>query len=122
MTFKSRLQKAYKWFWLWLLESKANLGLGGPPNNWQHSPDFISRQHGMSTGIKTFSLSFTNDAFDVGMWVKFIDDDNGEWAFIMAAEDFRKIAIWYLWRWIVGEWFGLRRKLFYWKLKRDLKK
>ena len=40
----------------------------------------------------------------------------------MAAEDFRKLALWYLWRWAWGEWFGLRRSLFYWDLHRRCKK
>lgn len=40
----------------------------------------------------------------------------------MAAEDFRKLALWYLWRWTWGEWFGLRRWLFYRHLHWQVKK
>jgi len=28
--------------------------------------------------------------------------------------------LWYLLRWVYGEWFGLRRKLYYWYLKRSV--
>jgi len=102
-----------------LLEDQAHRGLGGPPNNWHHSPNYTSRQHGMSTGIEYFSLSFTNDAFDVGLWIQW-QEGEGKWDCMIAAEDFRKVAIWYLWRWAWGEWFGLRRRLFYIRLHKQV--
>lgn len=107
------------WFWGWLLEDRATEGLGGPPNMHRHSPRFTSRQHGMSNGIKEFSLSFDNDAFDVGVWTE-NTDEAGQWTFMIAAEDFRKLALWYLWRWMWGEWFGLRRVLFYKRLHAEV--
>lgn len=104
------------WFWGWLLEDRATEGLGGPPNMHRFSPRFSSRQHGMSNGIKEFGLHFDNDAFDILIYTKYTDEAESKWRFSIAAEDFRKIALWYLWRWAWGEWFGLRRRLFYWRL------
>lgn len=103
-----------------LLESKAHEGLGGPPNAWQHSPQFTSRQHGMSSGLAEFGASFGNDAFDIHVWVRHDGNPKPRYELMIAAEDFRKIALWYLWRWAWGEVFGLRRKLYYWDLNRRL--
>ena len=108
-------------FWSWALEDRAFRGLGGPPNGHRVSPRFPSRQHGMSTGTKEFSLRFDNDAHDVWIARWYDEQDTSKWVLAMAAEDFRKLALWYLWRWAWGEWFGLRRRLFYWNLKRRLK-
>lgn len=102
----------------WMLEDQANEGLGGPPNNWRHSPCYPSRQHGMSSGCEWWQLWFDNDAFDVHIHSKWSDSNEVSLRLTMAAEDFRKLALWYLWRWAWGEWFGLRRKLFYWHLRR----
>lgn len=97
----------------WVLEDKANDGLGGPPNNWHYSREFHTRAHGMSTGHKWYSLHFDNDAFDVWIATRMTDEKRSRWMMSMAAEDFRKLALWYLWRWSWGEWFGLRRWLYY---------
>lgn len=100
----------------WLLEDRALQGLGGAPNMHRYSPMFKSRQHGMSTSVERFGIVFDNDAFDVFIFKDF--DDGSESRFAISAEDFRKLALWYLWRWAWGEWFGLRRWLFYWDLAR----
>ena len=105
-----------------ILEDGANRGLGGPPNNWHYSAKFTSRQHGSSTGHEWWALNFDNDAFDVQIATKYNDAEHSQWSLFMAAEDFRKLALWYLWRWAWGEWFGLRRKLFYWDLHRRCEK
>lgn len=36
-----------------------------------------------------------------------------KWLLHMSRRDFHKVIRWYLWRWARGEWFGIRRKLFY---------
>lgn len=105
----------------WLLEDKALEGLGGPPNNWQSSPQFASRQHGRSTGRLWYSIRFDNDAFDVWISTQFSDESQSDTLCVMAAEDFRKLALWFLWRWAWGEWFGLRRWLFYKDLHRRMR-
>ena len=110
------------WFRQWILEDKANDGLGGPPNNWQSSPKYPSCQWGMSTGHEYFSLHFNNDAGEVWISTKFTDDDKSQWVTAVACPDFRKLALWYLWRWAWGEWFGLRRKLYYRWLHRHVGK
>lgn len=88
-----------------------------PPNDQHFGPKFISDRYGMSTGVEYFRLCFINDAGDIGIANKFTDGDEG-WGFMLSATDFRKLALWYIWKWATGEWFGLRRKLFY----RDLHK
>ena len=109
-------------FLAWLLEDRATHGLGGPPNAHRHSPRFTSRQHGMSTSVKAFGMLFDNDAFDVHIWRQFDYEKDSHSALMIAAEDFRKLALWYLWRWAWGEWFGLRRRLFYVNLHRRVEK
>lgn len=103
-----------------LTEDRYHQGLGGPPNGHQHSPHYSSNQRGASTGIEWYSIWFNNDASDVMIAEKFTDEDVSKWAFSIAAEDFRRLALWYIRRWAWGEWFGLRRWLFYWFLDRDV--
>lgn len=83
------------------------------PNDGQSSPEYPTRAHGMSTGHLWYSMRFGNDAFDVWISTQYSDEKKSKYTCVMAAEDFRKLALWYLWRWVVGEWFGLRRWLFY---------
>ena len=104
----------------WALEDKALQGLGGPPNNWQRSPEYPTRQHGMSTSHKWWAIRFDNDGFDVHILTQY-DDGDRSLCLMMAGEDFRKLALWYLWRWAWGEWFGLRRWLYYRDLSHRLK-
>lgn len=106
----------------WLLEDRASEGLGGAPNMHRMSPRFTSRQHGMSTGLAEFGALFNNDAFDFWVWKRFEETDESRYVLTIAAEDFRKLALWYLWRWAWGEWFGLRRRLYYWHLHRMVMK
>ncbi|MCB8942561.1 MAG: hypothetical protein H6658_02175 [Ardenticatenaceae bacterium] len=117
------------WFtWLrhWILEDQANAGLGGPPNNWQSSGLFIMQQ-----GAKHdpdyhygYSCRFLNDAHEV--WINQEEKENGtlhqRWAFFCSTSAFRKMAMWYLWRWAWGEWFGVRRWLYYKWLHRSVSK
>lgn len=110
----------------WILEDGANDGLGGPPNNWQSSKLFIVKQ-GAKHDPKYhygYSCRFLNDAYEI--WINQEEKENGElhqrWAFFCSAEMFRKMALWYLWRWAWGEWFGLRRWLFYKWLSWHVKK
>ena len=103
------------------LYNVAGRDLGGTtaaPNDGAHSPVFVSRKHGMSNGVEWYSASFANDAADFWIACKWTDEETGTWHSVMAAEDFRQIALWYLWRWAWGEWFGLRRRLWYAALRR----
>jgi hypothetical protein len=104
-----------------LLESKAHEGLGGPPNNWQHSPAYKGCNRGHSSGVAEYGISFQNDAHDVGLWVRYDEENRQHWDAIMSTEHFRKMALWYLWRWAWGEVFGLRRWLYYKDLSRRMK-
>lgn len=100
----------------WLLEDGAIQGLGGPPNNWQASGKYAVRP-----GEAEYTARFLDDAFSIGV-AAYWPEDGGEsrWALILPAPVFRRLALWYLWRWTYGEWFGVRRWLFYRWLRRHV--
>lgn len=115
----------------WALEDRYLDDWGGPPNN-QRGISIVTHDdvHEDSVGRPgrayrykhTVYGRFLNDAFE--FWIgetyeegNFVDD---RWKWHCKTEVFRKLALWYLWRWAWGEWFGLRRKLFYWFLHRDV--
>jgi hypothetical protein len=103
----------------WLLEDRYNHGLGGPPNMHQMSNRISGTDRGMETGVEYHVVAFQNDASEIWICEKFVNGKE-RWRYSCSASTFRKMAFWYLWRWIWGEWFGLRRKLFYWFLRRDM--
>lgn len=105
-----RLWKNRRWIFRSLLLEDGSFG--GPPNNERNSPDV----RGLHENV-TYSCHFNNDAYEIWFWQEF-DGEPGKWAFFLDAGAFRRMALWYLWRWAWGEWFGLRRKLFYWDLNR----
>jgi hypothetical protein len=72
----------------------------------------------MGSGHLWYQIYFTNDAHDLMIATHYSDDTEYRNMVAIPAEDFRKLALWYLWRWAWGEWFGLRRWLFYWNLRR----
>jgi hypothetical protein len=52
-------------------------------------------------------VMFLNDAFELGFGYP------NEWHMIIRRKSFHKIMRWYLWNWVVFEWFGVRRWLWY---------
>lgn len=92
----------------WLLEDGARQGLGGPPNNWQGSATYRDGRHGAE-----WSARFLDDATDIGIAVKYPDDGESRWKVMIPPKVFRRLALWYLWRWAYGDWFGLRRLLYF---------
>lgn len=85
------------------------------------------KKHQYHDGIELISW-FSNDGFELAVQTREKTRD-GEWrywdnAFYVARPDFHRIVRWYLWRWAWGEWFGLRRRLWYrllgWRLDRML--
>lgn len=84
---------------------------GGVPND-ARSHTVISNQHGMSSSVEHFHIAFSNDAHDMHIWRKFSDDD-GRYVLMLSQHDFRKMALWYIWRWIIGDWLGLRSWLYF---------
>ncbi len=109
----------------WLLEDQANQGLGGPPNHWRTTGFFVTGEHKPSTDKAWYRcsicLSFVNDASE--LWIARKDEHEKQanfekWLFSCKAKHFRHMALWYLWRWAWGEWFGLRRWLYYKDLHR----
>lgn len=105
-----------------ILEDRYEDGLGGPPNNWAHLPTFDvdrSEKDG-KTWAYGYNARFSNDAHEI--WIGSREIDNGKtynhWRFHCTAKAFRRIALWYLWRWAWGEWFGLRRELYFADLRK----
>lgn len=116
------------WVWLMRVIGKARRILicdntpgweGGPPNNVADSGRVLDERCSSETERCSYAMRFTNDAFEVSLSRKDEWLEHGEWRyddkwiFMMRTELFRRFAIWYLWRWVWGEWFGVRRWLFY---------
>ncbi|MFH1634148.1 MAG: hypothetical protein ABIG63_09075, partial [Chloroflexota bacterium] len=98
----------------WALEDRAGDGLGGPPNNWRASPK-VDGGHGCA-----YKLRFCNDGHEMGIAIYDLADGmSSSWLGIVPIRAFRPLVWWYIWRWAWGEWFGLRRKLFYRHLHRQ---
>ncbi len=92
-------------------------GLDGPPSNWRHGTVRDPR------GIRDLHLHTDNDAFGLdGTWV--YDDDprkgrDARVSFSMSRGEAHRLA-WWIVRWWAAEWFGLRRWLYYWALRKHL--
>ncbi len=57
----------------------------------------------------------SNDGFDLWLGKSY------EWDTFMSAPEARRLALFILWRWWArGTWFGLRRRLWYWLLRRRI--
>ncbi len=106
----------------WLLEDKADQGLGGPPNNWRSTGPILTDKGEKFGGRHEVYARFGNDGFDVMIGEKWVDGDHTDeqWSLSLSTAAFRQIALWYLWRWAWGDWFGLRRRLYYWNLSRKM--
>lgn len=118
-TWRNRLTEYRSRLRGWLFEHRHGVGLGGPPNNWANVDVVIARPWGGHAD--NVSAEFHNDAGEIWtrQWWTGEPDSN-----LIASYDvraFRRLALWYLWRWAFGEWFGLRRTLFYWDLSRRMK-
>lgn len=61
-------------------------------------------------------FGFLNDSFEI--WFGYPTS----WQFHMRRKTFHKMVLWYLKKWAFSEWFGLRRKLFYFLLTMKIKK
>lgn len=92
------------------------LGDGLPPNDGKCLGYFIVEEY--PDGHVEFDICFNNSASEI--WISQKETkahksgvSNEEWTFHCNDTIFRKMALWYLWRWAWGEWFGLRRWLYY---------
>lgn len=101
--------------WKWhrsrntLREWAISDGEGHPPNNWAMSAAHEAKSGGC---FGTYRAVFLNDASAIGVSIKHAPDDE-QWALMVPAPIFGRLALWYLGRWAFGEWFGLRRALYY---------
>lgn len=103
----------------WAITDRT-VGGGSVPNSWASL-----RIKGDTTrydGASRYSLRFDNDAFGIIGWKGYPDNDPDDDMVCISVPSwvFRRMAVWYLWRWAVGEWFGLRRWLFYKRLHRQV--
>ena len=60
-------------------------------------------------------VSFLNDAYEIGFGYP------DKWCFFARREDFHRIIRWYLRLWIIDEWCGLRRWVWYKLLHRQVR-
>ena len=88
---------------------------------WEHFFGDIPNIHESKTiefrDNKPFYIaSFVDDSFYIGVGF------HTEWLVILRRTTLHKLIFWYLWRFAYGEWFGLRRYLFYKFLHRRCEK
>ena len=91
-------------------------GLGGPPFNW-HSGKIRAPR-----GNRTIHLHMDNDAFEVVAWNRYDDESEGSdppVAFMLSRGEAFRLG-WWIARWWLGEWGGLRRRVWYLALRRHL--
>lgn len=63
-----------------------------------------------------YVFCFLNDAFEIGIgWPN-------KWHGLYRREVINRFIRWYLWQWAWAEWFGLRRRIWYWLLNRRVQK
>ena len=63
-----------------------------------------------------YVISFENDSFELGFGYP------DKWLMFLGRKDFHKVMRWYLKNWAWGEWFGLRRYLWYKLLHRKVER
>jgi hypothetical protein len=125
-TWRTTLAETRRRIRRFVLEDRVTDHLGGPPNNF-HSTGYIMEHRMVNEGkLHTHEViaHFNADASQVlvgdrftakGMTEKHVEES---WRWFVSTATFRRLALWYLWRWAWGEWFGLRRRLYYWDLRR----
>jgi hypothetical protein len=59
-------------------------------------------------------IKFNNDGHEVWM------GSSDEWHWHAKHSEYRRIVIWYLYQWIIIDWFGLRTKIWFWLLRRKV--
>lgn len=132
-----RVRQLPHWFLDWLLGEGSERGFTAmPPNDWQHIRFTLKEEHKTIEKVlfgeaRRLEIDFRHELFAM------FEDDASElvigerWEeqgathgdqvkLSLRTEHFRRLALWYLWRWAWGEWFGLRRRLFYWRLHRQV--
>ncbi len=98
-----------------LLGDNSMGGHPGPPNSWA-----TSRWIKVANSSESLQIAIHNDGSEVWIGSSWDNQKTSEWAFYTRADAFRKLALWYLWRWAWGEWFGLRPALYFWVLHRQV--
>ena len=92
-------------------------GLSGPPTAWRSGSI-----RGGGNPTRTINLRMDNDAFEVLGWNRYDDEPPGHdprVAFSFSRSEAHALT-WWLIRWWLAEWGGLRRRLWYWALRKHL--
>ena len=92
-------------------------GLSGPPTAWRSW-----KVRGSGNPSRTIQLRMDNDAFEVLAWFRYDDELPGHdprVAFSLSRSEAHALT-WSLIRWWLAEWGGLRRRLWYWALRKHL--
>lgn len=91
--------------------------------------DWIGGEWGGNTDVPLSHESINFNSRDVEHVVMFLNDSSeigfgypDEWHTIIERKSFNKVIRWYLWKWAVFEWFGLRRWIWYKLLHMKCKK
>lgn len=109
------IRDPYAAFMDWLDDSPD--GLSGPPSAWR---SWSVRGKGNPT--RTLSLRTDNDAFEVLATFRYDDEPAGydpRVSFSLSRSEAHALT-WSLIRWWFAEWGGLRRRLWYWALRKHL--
>lgn len=117
---RERLRRRREKFIAWLL-TDTTVGGESVPNSWSSLQ--IRPKNDNWDGATRYDVRFVDDSFGLMAWKGADEDFTADSAYMcmnVRADVFRRIALWYLWRWAVGEWFGLRRWLYYKRLFRRL--
>lgn len=120
-TWRNRIQRRRQEVVAWLLTDRS-VGGESVPNSWASLK--IRSNPNVYPGTSRYNIGFADDAHMIQAWAGFegSDPEDDPSVLYLPATVFRRMAIWYLWRWTVGEWFGLRRWLFYMRLSRNVRK
>ena len=94
-------------------------GTGSVPTSWRSGSIRLPERDRPNRRI---GLGVRNDAFELMGW-NYYDDmkpgDEPSVAFALSRGEAARLA-WWIVRWFAADWFGLRRKLYYWALTKHL--
>jgi len=98
-----------------LIEGIAKLlgPIAGKHGDWMEAPNHneclsISQADGERDLICWLNAETPSDQVWLGL--------SNKWIYFYSGSQFRKMAIWTLWRWAWSDWFGLRTRIWMWCL------
>ena len=91
----------------WLFKKLSSDWCGNDAAPLTNASMTIKSKHGTEEVI-----SFVDDAGEIGLGYP------NKWHHIYHRDDFHKLVMWYLSKWALVDWFGLRRSIWFWLLSR----